>query len=37
LILLFFIKIKKKEIEEYKVAKNNGKEAEWELNKYLLL
>ena len=32
-----FVDIKKKEIKEYQVAKNEGKEAEWELNKYLLL
>ena len=32
-----FLDIKNKEIEEYQVAKNDGKEAEWELNKYLLL
>ena len=32
-----FVDIKSKEIEEYQVAKNNGKEAEWELNRYLLL
>ncbi len=33
----FCYKNKKKEIEEYQAAKNDGKEAEWELNKYLLL
>jgi len=32
-----FVDIKNKEIEEYQVAKNDGKEAEWELNRYLLL
>ena len=32
-----FVSIKNKEIENYQVAKNEGKEAEWELNKYLLL
>jgi len=32
-----FVAIKNKEIEENQDAKNNGKEAEWELNKYLLL
>jgi len=32
-----FVAIKTNEIEEYQVAKNDGKEAEWELNKYLLL
>jgi glutamine synthetase len=32
-----FVAIKNKEIEDYQVAKNDGKEAEWELNKYLLL
>ncbi len=32
-----FVDIKNKEIEEYKIAKNDGKEAEWELNRYLLL
>ena len=32
-----FVAIKNKEIEEYQIAKNEGKEAEWELNKYLLL
>jgi len=32
-----FVDIKSKEIEEYQVAKNDGKEAEWELNRYLLL
>jgi len=32
-----FVDIKNNEIEEYQIAKNDGKEAEWELNKYLLL
>jgi len=32
-----FVDIKNKEIEECQTAKNNGKEVEWELNRYLLL
>ncbi len=32
-----FVDIKNKEIAEYQIAKNEGKEAEWELNKYLQL
>jgi len=32
-----FIELKTKEIEEFQVAKNDGKETEWELSKYLLL
>jgi glutamine synthetase len=32
-----FIDLKNKEIEDFQVAKNDGKEAEWELSKYLLV
>jgi glutamine synthetase len=32
-----FIDIKSREIEDYQAAKNEGKESEWELNRYLLL
>jgi len=32
-----FMDIKNKEIAEFQVAKNDGKEAEWELSKYLLI
>ena len=32
-----FVNIKNKEIKEFQSAKNEGKEAEWELNKYLLI
>jgi glutamine synthetase len=32
-----FVDIKTKEIEAYKVAKKDGKELEWELNRYLFL
>ncbi len=32
-----YIDIKREEIDQYQIAKNNGKEAKWELDKYLLL
>ena len=32
-----FIDIKSREIEDYQTAKNEGKDSEWELGKYLLL
>jgi len=32
-----FVDIKSREIEDYQAAKNEGKESEWELNRYLLL
>ncbi len=32
-----FAEIKREEIEQYQIAKNDGKEAKWELDKYLLL
>ncbi len=32
-----YVEIKREEIKQYKLAKNDGKEVKWELDKYLLL
>ncbi|MBY9014798.1 MAG: glutamine synthetase [Candidatus Lokiarchaeota archaeon] len=36
-LVAIFVDIKSREIEDYQAAKNDGKESEWELNRYLLL
>jgi len=30
-----YLEVKRKEVQEFEKAKNNGKEREWEINKYL--
>ena len=32
-----YVEIKREEIDQYQIAKNDGKEVKWELDKYLLL
>ncbi len=31
-----YIEVKREEIDQYQIAKNNGKETKWESDKYLL-